>query len=306
MYLSNSSSTYYDTTGEFFVGGIVGSNSGYVSDTITNVVIHVKSKSIAESGKAVAYQNLYIGGTVAFNEGEIVKSVSEASIMVTDDRFNANGGLTYNHALVGGFVSENRGAIAECYASGTIQDEVNSFYNIPIGGFAAYNHKTIKNSYADVDMTIQSAGHDGSGIGGFVSENSGTISSCYAKGDIVTATIGSIGSFIGNALTGSSISKCFASSNITLTGSADLSKVGYFIGVANGGSSFFKNYYNSGMVVTDETNVPVTPGVTSGAEATTEVTLQSKSLLVDTLSWSEEIWTIRTGEYPCLAWELAE
>ena len=51
---------------------------------------------------------------------------------------------------------------------------------------------------------------------------------------------------------------------------------------------------------------PVIPGVTSGAEGTTALTLQSKTLLVDTLSWSEEVWTLRAGEYPCLAWEIAE
>jgi len=298
----------------FFVGGIVGKNDGAVIDTTANTKTSIQG--VAKAGGYISYGMnyyyqyagvvLFIGGSIGINNGEAIYCESVSEIVVGAECVNGTCGTAGCYDNLGGFVGENNGIITECYASGTIQDDAN-FYDIKIGGFASYNYGTIKNSYTDVDLTIQSPGTIHNDVGGFVSVNEGNIASCYTTGDITTAaTSGSLGGFVGEMTMGANISKCFNVGNLTLTGSADLSKVGYFVGITNTGATFFKNYYNSAMKVTNASGVSVTPGVTVGGTGTSVVSLQGKSLLVNTLSWSEEIWTIRAGEYPCLAWEIAE
>ena len=300
---SSSYSTSY-IYGYYFAGGVAGKNDGSILNTMTNVTMNIKSIAVALSSYAYTYSYLNLGGAIGYNQGEVYRCESTAGIFIEEEQ---SGTHTYRINMSGGFVSENNGTISESCASGTIQDETVNFYVTNIGGFAACNYETIKNSYTDVDMTIQSPGNIYCHIGGFISTNEGSIASCYTMSDITTAaTAGSLSGFVGETVTGSSISKCFNAGNITLTVDTDGSKLGYFVGVANTGATFFKNYYNSEMTVERFEGGPVVPGVTSGAEGTTALTLQSKTLLVDTLSWSEEVWTLRAGEYPCLAWEIAE
>ena len=117
---------------------------------------------------------------------------------------------------------------------------------------------------------------------------------CYCIGDIEMASQAYLGGFVGLNMTGGSITKSYCTGNI----SAATNTVGYFVGSAEDGSSLFKCYYNSSMSVLVGGEVCV-PANTDGTGATV-VTLQNKEFLIDTLAWTEDVWSIVAGQYPAL------
>ncbi|RBQ26409.1 GLUG motif-containing protein, partial [Arcobacter sp. CECT 9188] len=128
-------------TGTIYVGGLVGSNTGTISNSyITGLVSGIDT----------------VGGLVGINnEGTITNSYATGTV----------NGIDY---VVGGLVGDNRGTITNSYATVSV---TGTEY---VGGLAGYNYKgTIENSYASGTVT-------GSGyVGGLAGDNSRTISSSF-------------------------------------------------------------------------------------------------------------------------------
>ena len=81
----------------------------------------------------------------------------------------------------------------------------------------------------------------------------------------------------------------------------DAGSVGYFVGTKEAGSVTNKCYYSNTVTVRKGSSTVTTAN--KDGEVKPLADLQSKAFLMDTLKWSNDIWIIRAGDYPCLAWE---
>ena len=285
------------TMSHLSVGGLVGKNSkgnSVVSSCQSHVVISFSL--IATNAGGTAASRLDAGGAVSLNEGTITESKSTISAEVT-------GSGTTKKALIGGLCATNAetGSISSCVATGSVNIPSTSLNEIRLGGFARRAKKsgTIKNSYSNVNITTQAAASGYSSIGGFVGDNFGTINNCYSAGNIESACKDNIAGFVGYNYNGGTISKCFSTGNVKLTG--DAGSVGYFVGTKEAGSVTNKCYYSNTVTVRKGSSTVTTAN--KDGEVKPLADLQSKAFLMDTLKWSNDIWIIRAGDYPCLAWE---
>lgn len=285
------------TMSHLSVSGLVGKNSkgnSVVSSCQSHVVISFSL--IATNAGGTAASRLDAGGAVSLNEGTITESKSTISAEVT-------GSGTTKKALIGGLCATNAetGSISSCVATGSVNIPSTSLNEIRLGGFAYYNRRggTIKNSYSNVNITTQAAASGYSAIGGFVGDNFGTINNCYSTGNIESACKDNVAGFVGFNNNSGTISKCFSTGSVKLTG--DAGSVGYFVGTKEAGSVTNKCYY-SNTVTVRKGSFTVTTANKDG-EVKPLADLQSKAFLMDTLKWSNDIWIIRAGDYPCLAWE---
>ena len=198
-------------------------------------------------------------------------------------------------------MSNEAGSISNCMSTGSINIPSISLSEIRLGGFAYYAKKngTIKNSYSNVNITTQANASGYSAIGGFVGDNFGTINNCYSTGNIESACKDNVAGFVGFNNNGGTISKCFSTGSVKLTG--DAGSVGYFVGTKEAGSVTNKCYYSNTVTVRKGSSTVTTAN--KDGEVKPLADLQSKAFLMDTLKWSNDIWIIRTGDYPCLAWE---
>ena len=285
------------TMSHLSVGGLVGKNSkgnSVVSSCQSHVVISFSL--IATNAGGTAASRLDAGGAVSLNEGTITESKSTISAEVT-------GSGTTKKALIGGLCATNAetGSISSCVATGSVNIPSTSLNEIRLGGFAYYNRRggTIKNSYSNVNITTQAAASGYSAIGGFVGDNFGTITNCYSTGNIESACKDNVAGFVGFNNNSGTISKCFSTGSVKLTG--DAGSVGYFVGTKEAGSVTNKCYYSNTVTVRKGSSTVTTAN--KDGEVKPLADLQSKAFLMDTLKWSNDIWIIRAGDYPCLAWE---
>lgn len=285
------------TMSHLSVGGLVGKNSkgnSVVSSCQSHVVISFSL--IATNAGGTAASRLDAGGAVSLNEGTITESKSTISAEVT-------GSGTTKKALIGGLCATNAetGSISSCVATGSVNIPSTSLNEIRLGGFAYYNRRggTIKNSYSNVNITTQAAASGYSAIGGFVGDNFGTINNCYSTGNIESACKDNVAGFVGFNNNSGTISKCFSTGSVKLTG--DAGSVGYFVGTKEAGSVTNKCYYSNTVTVRKGSSTVTTAN--KDGEVKPLADLQSKAFLMDTLKWSNDIWIIRAGDYPCLAWE---
>ncbi|NPA75432.1 MAG: hypothetical protein GXO25_05065, partial [Euryarchaeota archaeon] len=135
-------------SGNFSVGGLVGSNEGFVYGSYT-------------SGKVTGYYN--VGGLVGANYGDDTGSgiLNSSSIATVIGKRN-----------VGGLVGYNVGAINASYSEGMVKGD---FY---VGGFVGMNNGTITNSYTMDNATGQEF------VGGFAGTNNGTLLFVYSAGRV--------------------------------------------------------------------------------------------------------------------------
>ena len=285
------------TMSHLSVGGLVGKNSkgnSVVSSCQSHVVISFSL--IATNAGGTAASRLDAGGAVSLNEGTITESKSTISAEVT-------GSGTTKKALIGGLCATNAetGSISSCVATGSVNIPSTSLNEIRLGGFAYYNRRggTIKNSYSNVNITTQANASGYSAIGGFVGDNFGTINNCYSTGNIESACKDNVAGFVGFNNNSGTISKCFSTGSVKLTG--DAGSVGYFVGTKEAGSVTNKCYYSNTVTVRKGSSTVTTAN--KDGEVKPLADLQSKAFLMDTLKWSNDIWIIRAGDYPCLAWE---
>ena len=297
----------FSATACLYMGGIAGKNAGKIEAVNANIISScVYSMTSYNQGwvygstAAYAYSLIYYGGGVATNSGTIINSHVEIEVSAK----TVSNGPDHKCAEVwnGGFVESNTGTIIGCSSSGTMQDDNTTLYKISVGGFVRQNCGSISNCYTNVNIITTNAGKSENNIGGFAAINENEISFCYSDSTINTAAVGAVGGFVGTNDTGATISKSFSTGDVTIKNTS--STLGNFVGVAEDGSTLFKSYYNSDMVVKYNSSI-TTPDNTDGTGETLE-NLLTKALLVDTLSWSEENWTIVDGELPKLSWETDE
>lgn len=249
---------------------------------------------------AYPYAILRMGGAIGWNSGTVTACKSISSGAVEAKTTNGNYCVARAEVFFGGFASHNHGTISSCTAEGS--------FSIPSGfswlyaaGFVAENHKSVRDCYTTVDVTVESAGSTNDHIAGFVGHNKqgGLVSSCYTASNLVSSSQGNYGGFVGAQDSGATISKSFCVGDLTIQNTP--ASAGHFIGKATDGSTLFKVYYNSAMQL--QVNSNPYSAATEGGTGATEAELQSKELLAETLSWSEEIWSFSEGAAPKLAWE---
>jgi len=152
--------TDVDTGGGGNVGGLMGRNSGTISNCYA-------------SGSVTG--DLNVGGLVGGNGGAVSNCY-------------AAGSVTGRHN-VGGLVGHNYGAVSNCYATGKVMETGAG------GGLVGMNAGTVSNCYATGSVT----GGPGGDIGGLVGMNFsyGTVSNCYATGSVSGTTYGNAGGLVG-------------------------------------------------------------------------------------------------------------
>ena len=126
-------------TGSYYVGGVVGYNSG-------SVTACTSSGSVSGS--------YYVGGVVGGNFGSVTACTSTGSVS----------GSIY----VGGVVGDNYGSVTACTASGSVEGRSN------VGGVVGYNSSgsvTACTSSGSVEGSID--------VGGVVGDNYGSVTACY-------------------------------------------------------------------------------------------------------------------------------
>jgi hypothetical protein len=164
------------------VGGLVGDNTGNISDCYSNSNVSDKYGGGLVGGNSKRIFNCYATGNVSASNngvGGLAGSNSSSGEIIC---CYATGNVTGRHAI-GGLVGYNRGlstfyaTIANCYATGKIEGIDN------VGGLVAYNSVgVISNCYSQGSVL----GSDN--VGGLVGYlGSGEVSYCYSTG-IVTGT----------------------------------------------------------------------------------------------------------------------
>lgn len=285
-------------TNDMNVGGLAGRNyneKSVVSSCHSD--IELSFAVLASGAYSAAYSYFNFGGAAALNEGTITESKSIIAIGTA-----SSGGNRFTCIRIGGICMSNEaGSISNCMSTGSINIPSTSLNDIRLGGFAYYAKKngTIKNSYSNVNITTQANVSGYSAIGGFVGDNFGTINNCYTTGNIESACKDNVAGFVGFNNNGGTISKCFSTGNVKLTG--DAGSVGYFVGTKEAGSVTNKCYYSNTVTVRKGSSTVTTAN--KDGEVKPLANLQSKAFLMDTLKWSNDIWIIRAGDYPRLAWE---
>ena len=205
------------------IGGLVGSNSGYITNSRVGRVadsIGVTTDNIATSTRYGI--NIFgggrLGGLVGYNTGTIASSYfANGSIVHMSSNITAN-------TIVGGLVAYNSGTITTSYVEGvklenyedaTELDTIRTasgaiYFSGNVGGFVHSNYGTIENSYTNI--TINSS----LGVGGFVYDNAtetSTIRYSYSA-SIINSSSGINGAFTGidrqlNTLNSGIIENCY-------------------------------------------------------------------------------------------------
>lgn len=138
-----------------YVGGLVGFNSGTVSNAYT-------TGSVSEIGGGES-----VGGLVGRNVGTVSNSYATGTVSASYAT-GSNGGI-----FVGGLVGGNLGLVSNSYATGSVTG------NYAVGGLVGLNNEaigggTVNNSYATGKVI-----GGGESVGGLVGFNNATVSNSY-------------------------------------------------------------------------------------------------------------------------------
>jgi filamentous hemagglutinin family protein len=240
------------TGGASWAGGLVGNNSGTISNSYVT-----GSVSAANYG----------GGLVGTNSGSITNSYSTATVagaVKVGGLVGLNGGtITNSYATgavsaagtVGGLVGYNYGTVNGSYATGVVTAATNSF---DVGGLVGSNYNMVTNSYATGAVNGASGSTD---VGGLVGYNYGqtgaTVSNSYATGAVSGATNvgGLVGyNFAGPFSTSATVTNSYATGSVTgLPNAFDVGGlVGYNYGQTPSGlntpTATVSNSYSTGAV----------------------------------------------------------
>ena len=296
--------------GKKFVGGLIGFNSGTVSNCYSTGVVNLNSSSFA-------------GGLIGFSTGGTISDCNSA--------VNISG----SGANIGGLVGCNgkRNIILNCYAAGTITDSNSNKFDSCAGGLIGSNAGKIYDSYATGNIAaIFNSSSAYVYLGGIVGDNTyGTICGSYATGNISitsnpsTAAI-SAGGLVGLNKSGD-VNDCYSTGQIAFDCS-DGSKymIGGVVGL-NCGESINRCYSKCaiGSGVSDEADCSVggvaglnMDGVVSGcfwdiqtSDKTTSgggkglTTEQMKAMQIyQNAGWGDNGWVMNDGvDSPRLEWE---
>jgi filamentous hemagglutinin family protein len=240
------------TGGPSWTGGLVGNNSGMISNSYVTGSVSAAT---------------YTGGLVGASSGSITNSYSTATVAGADrvgGLVGLNGGtITDSYATgavsaagtVGGLVGYNYGTVSGSYATGVVTAATNSF---AVGGLVGSNYNMVTNSYATGAVNGASGSTD---VGGLVGYNYGqtgaTVSNSYATGAVSGATNvgGLVGyNFAGPFATSATVTNSYATGSVTgLANAFDVGGlVGYNYGQTPSGPSTptatVSNSYSTGAV----------------------------------------------------------
>ncbi|WP_266168898.1 YDG domain-containing protein [Dyella subtropica] len=172
------------------IGGLVGDNSGTVSNVFT-------TGTVSGSGDSAN-----IGGLVGTNESNGTISNAYAKGAVS--------GLSFGDYL-GGLVGTNNGTVSNAYATGAVSGSYGGGAAADyLGGLVGYDTGIIQNAYATGNVSWNSGGtNNNNAIGGLVGlMSAGTIIDTYATGSVSTGDAsdqqgGLVGSVTGGTTTAS-------------------------------------------------------------------------------------------------------
>jgi len=261
-------------TGNDYVGGLVGENSGSVSDAYnTGAVIGngdkiggLVGRNRSDNGDGTISNshstgpvngNDRVGGLVGYNTGEITNSYSTSEVQGS----NSIGGLVGRNSdvgsvsnaystgavsgndSVGGLVGENSGSISNAYSTGVVTGDVS------VGGLVGDND-TGSNSDTGSIVDSHATGlvrGNGNNAGGLVGSNVGSISNAYATGDVdgsYDGGINNVGGLVGYNNQGS-IDNAYATGSVS-----GRDRVGGLVGYNDYG--FVRTSYATGNVSGDD------------------------------------------------------
>ena len=193
-----------DVSGDWSVGGLVGSNNHTITNCYSTGVVNGQD---------------CVGGLVGANGGSISDCYSTGDV----------NGVEYVGGLVGanGDYESEGGGISNCYSTSSV-----SGYDYVGGLVGNNNYGSVSNCYSTGDVS------GGGPVGGLVGDNSlGSVSDSYSIGDVNGEY--SIGGLVGYNVEGS-ISNCYSTSSVSGGG-----RVGGLVG-GNGGS--VSDCYSTGDV----------------------------------------------------------
>ncbi|RLM53519.1 PGF-pre-PGF domain-containing protein [Halobellus sp. Atlit-31R] len=171
------------------VGGLVGQNSGTVSESYATTRVNSSSSlnvgglvgrnafngTITDSGASGAVDgSMRVGGLVGVNNGAVI------------DTSYATGNVTGSD--VGGLVGhqKNGATTTGSYATGAVTGKLIPRQTTVGGGFVGFNNGTVTTSYATGAVTAPSNTNSFTFLGGFagVNDENGTVNRSYANGDV--------------------------------------------------------------------------------------------------------------------------
>jgi len=271
------------------VGGLVGFNSGDISNTWT-------TQSVSADGGAAA------GGLVGFNSAGISGTAHISSSYATGSVSSGSGS-----ADAGGLVGTNWiGLVESSYATGTVIG-----FAMDAGGLVGYvgPNATITTSYAS-GYVLSSA--DDAAVGGFVGTNDGTITKSFTTGNAQSASNGIAGGFVGINTGG--IANSYAMGNVT----ADLAggfvgqntgaiATSYSLGIASGANAGGFAGVDNGTTTnsfwdTDTSGLLIDSPAGGVSQAEGKTTADAQQGFTDTYDGS--IWGLnRGGSFAYLRWQ---
>jgi hypothetical protein len=270
-------------TGNNYVGGIVGYNSGTITNCYTN--------------GSVTGGDYYVGGVVGENHSGTVTNCTATGDVIGKGfdvggvcgRNNNSGIISNCYAtgsvigcyFVGGVVGENySGIVTNCTATGDVVGTDNSIY---VGGVVGYNQKgTTSKCYAtgNVEGTYEVGG-----VVGTSSSGNALVTNCYATGNVTgNSYVGGVAGYFFDA----TISNCYATGNVT-----GIELVGGIVGANLSASTISNCYWN-----TETTGQAFGDGASSFGGLTTMQMKKSSSFH----GWNfSSVWAIRADStYPGL------
>jgi len=246
----------------------------------------------------------YVGVLVGYADNSIIENCYTSGSVIGTSVIGGLIGMSYNSTIskcyslcdvsgntnIGGLVGVNSGTIQRSYAAGNVS-ETGTGNNI--GGFVGTNNNTIIDCYATGNVNGTSY------IGGFAGVNgAGSITYCYATGNITT-TGSYIGGLVGNNQNGATLRNCVAANNTISGGVSNVQRVaGSFTGIMS------HNHAYDGMVVT-----PYPSGGEPGFDKNM-VTLKSFNFYNDDITidtWYNYIpWSIDKAANTTKIWKICD
>jgi flagellin-like protein len=327
-------------TGDWYVGGLVGSNSdGTVSNSYStgNVTGEgVKTGGLVGQNDNGNISNSYstgnvtgekrVGGLVGKNnEGTVSNSYSTGNVTGGDNGVGglvgsnsdgtvsnsySTGNVTGEERNVGGLVGQNdEGNISNSYSTGNVTGELSD-----VGGLVGKNNDigNISNSYSTGNVSGEEQ------VGGLVGYNYGTVSNSYSTGN-VTGELSDVGGLVGKNNDIGNISNSYSTGNVS-----GEEQVGGLVGYNYGTVS---NSYSTGNVTGESYDVGGVVGFNDNGNISnsywdTEATGQSSSaglpdsngLTTSQMQGSSastemigfdftDTWSTVEGDYPELQWQ---
>lgn len=182
-----------------YIGGIVGenkgfstkSNTGYISDCMSNVTINDATAKAFVIGGVTAETN----ASSALTRNSAVVAVK--NISTVDDGISANGATYF---VLGGIAGRSGGTVTKSNASVTVENGTISSGAASIGGIAGDGTGSLATSSANITVSALVANAN---VGGLIGKNEGYVLNAYAIVDFDLTAAGknailSVGGLIGN------------------------------------------------------------------------------------------------------------